>query len=92
MTPREVLKLAAAHNAGKALGAALRLAGKGAKAVVGGAASLGGGIAEGAGVAPELGQLVGGGGAILAGANAAGKAKNKVDEWRYRHGLYRSNY
>ena len=86
---RDLLKAAAAsQGAGKALGSVLRSAGRGAKAVVQGAGSFGAGVAEGVGVAPELGYIAGAAVPVVAGASQAGKAKRKVDEWRYRHGLY----
>ena len=86
---RDFLKAAAAlHSAGKGVGKALEVAYKGSKAVVQGAGHLGAGIAEGAGVAPELGQIAGSGLAVAGGISQGRKAKRKVDEWRYRHGLY----
>lgn len=86
---RELLKAAAAsQGAGRAIGSVVRAAGKGAKAVVGAAGNFGAGVAEGVGVAPELGYLAGAAVPVAAGASQASKTKRKVDEWRYRHGLY----
>jgi hypothetical protein len=92
-TARELLKAAAgSQNAGKALGAVLRGAGRTAKAVVGGAGQFGAGVAEGAGLDPMIGTIAGSGTAVALGVSQAGKAKRKVDEWRYRHGLYPQQY
>lgn len=78
----------AASGAGKSVGAALRLAGKGAKAGIRGAGDFGAGVAEGLGADQTIGRVVGMGTAGAAGLSAAGGAKRKVDEWRYRNGLY----
>lgn len=86
---RELLKVASAsHGAGLSLGSVLRAVGKGTKHVVHGAGEFGAGVAQGVGVAPELGYIAGAAVPVAAGASQASAAKRKVDEWRYRHGLY----
>jgi hypothetical protein len=84
---RELAKLASS-GAGKAVGAVLRQAARGAKNVVKGSGEFGAGVAEGLGADPGVGRIVGMGAAVGAGAAGAGRAKRKVDEFRYRNGLY----
>ncbi len=83
---KELLKAASAkRSVARSIGSALR----GAVVASG---DIGAGVAEGLGASPGLGKAVGMGGAVLAGASAAGKGKRKVDEWRYRNGLYSQQY
>lgn len=84
---RELAKLASS-GAGKAVGAVLYRAGKAAKDVVLESGNFGAGVAEGLKVDPGIGRIAGMGAAGLAGVGMAGRAKRKVDEFRYRNGLY----
>jgi hypothetical protein len=88
---RVLLKTASEGNLLVPLGKALRRAGEGAKYVHHQAGRAGAGIAEGLGTG-ETGQLVGRRAAQAAAAGTglvgAKKGKRKVDEFRYRHGLY----
>lgn len=84
LVARELLKLAAAKNVARPLGRAI-------KNVITGAADFGGGLAEGLGAGATgqtIGKVVGGGAAVGAGVGTAKAGKRKVDEFRYRHGLY----
>lgn len=96
---RALLKVAAAEGAGRHLGRALHATGRGIKGAVGGAGRFGGGIAKGL----ELGEggqavarrsaqagLVGAGG--LAALKGKKKVDQKIEEFKYRHGLYPQGY
>lgn len=83
-----LLKVASARAVAKGLGHAIRGTASAAKAAVSGAGELGAGVAEGMGGNPVIGKVIGSGAAIGAGAVGAGKTKRKVDEWRYRNGMY----
>lgn len=86
-----LLKAAAARGASRLLGQALRTGGRAAKGVYNAAGEIGAGVAEGLGSGAggqEVGRLVGHGAALAGGYGAAKKGKNKVDEFRYRNGLY----
>jgi hypothetical protein len=84
---RELAKLASS-GAGKSVGAVLYRAGKAAKNVVNASGDFGAGVAEGLKVDPGIGRVVGMGAAVGTGLAGAGRAKRKVDEFRYRNGLY----
>lgn len=88
---RLLLKVASEKNLAVPLGKALRKGWEGAKYLNHQAGRVGAGIAEGLGTGEE-GQRIGRRAAQLAAAGAgtvgAQKGKRKVDEFRYRHGLY----
>jgi hypothetical protein len=85
---RAFLKAAAAQNAGAAVGKALRSFARGTKATVEGGGAFGQGVAEGLGRNGDIGRRVGKATTVVAGGAGAVKAKDKADEFRYRHGLY----
>jgi len=78
---RMMLKLAAARGIARPVGKVIR-----------GVGELGAGLAEGLGAGAggqTAGRLAALGGAGAVGYGGARKAKRKIDEFRYRHGLYR---
>lgn len=93
---RQLLKVAAARNYTRPIGKALYVAGKGAKKGVEVVGDLGAGLAEGLNLG-ETGQAVarrGAQGTAIIGGTIAGSrvhkgARRRVDEFRFRHGLYR---
>lgn len=98
---RAILKTAAANDAGSRLGDILKTAnaftrtgkavGKGVSKAFGAGGGLGEGLAEGFGAGEggkSLGRYAGYGAVGTAGYAGAEAGKRKVDEFRYRHGLY----
>lgn len=88
---RLLLKVASARGIARPLGKALRLGVTTGGKVVRAAGDAGAGIAEGLGASESgqsVGKLLGQGVAVGAGVGTARKGKRKVDEWRYRNGLY----
>jgi hypothetical protein len=85
-------KASAASATGSAiitgLSATARGGAKATKAVLGQAGELGAGAATRAGMNADVGRLAAQGTAVAGGAAVAAKGKRKVDEWRYRNGLY----
>ncbi len=67
-----------------AVGAAGHVIGKAIKGAVGAGASLGGGIAKGLGGSEAVGKAIGGTAVVGGGLIGAKRAKNKVDQYRYR--------
>lgn len=82
---RALLKVAFAAEAG-------RIIGKGIRGTISGGANFGGGLADALGAPTVLGQLAGGGAVLGAGALAARKAKQKIDEARYGYAGANGNY
>lgn len=88
---RLLLKTAAANGAGRVLGKVLLGGAHAAKSTVQAAGTFGQGVAEGLGAGQGgriLGKRLGQTAALGAGYVGAKKGKRKVDEFRYRHGLY----
>jgi hypothetical protein len=88
---RLLLKVASARGIARPLGKALRLGVTTGGKAVRAAGEAGAGIAEGLGASESgqsVGKLLGQGAAVGAGVGTARKGKRKVDEWRYRNGLY----
>jgi hypothetical protein len=85
------MKLAVGLDLAEGVGKGIAAAAKGVKHVYQGAGSVGSRVAKGMG-ASSLGQTAGSvaGKAAVVGTGAVGakKGKRKVDEFRYRHGLY----
>lgn len=90
-TTQVLMKLAAGHGLAEGIGKAIAATGRGARAVYHTAGSAGEGIAKGMGAGATgqtVGSVVGKGAVVGTGALGAQKGKRKLDEFRYRHGLY----